>query len=66
MGEMENVGNIEIEKYHIGFWNSKIYIDKYHIKNISLILIQPVQNQRYWKIKIQYFAIQNSVGVILR
>ncbi len=49
MGEMENIGNIEIKKYHIGFRNCEINIDKYCIENISLILNQPVQKPKIWK-----------------
>jgi hypothetical protein len=42
MGEMENIGNIEIEKYRIGFWNCEINIDKYHIEILLLIRVKPV------------------------
>jgi len=42
MGEIENIGNIEIEKYLIGFWNCEIDIDKYHIKILLVIPVKPV------------------------
>jgi hypothetical protein len=42
MGEMENIGNIEIKNYQISFWNCEIDIDKYHIKILLLILVKPV------------------------
>ncbi len=42
MGEMENIGNVKIEKYSISFWNCEIDIDKYHIEILSLILVKPV------------------------
>ncbi len=60
---MENIGNIEIEKYCIGFWNCEIDIDKYRIKILSLI---PDKNKHIEKITILYFAIQNSASVISR
>jgi len=59
---MENIGNIEIKKYRIGFYNWQMDIDKYRIENILLISKQPVQNRRYQKIMIRYFAIQNSAS----
>jgi hypothetical protein len=66
MGEMENIGNIEIKKYHISFWNCEIDIDKYGIKILSLIPVKPNMKLTYQKIPIQYFAIQNSASVISR
>ena len=66
MGEIRNIGNIKIGKYCFGFWNCEINIDKYRIEYISVRSVEPIQHQDYRKIMIQYFAIQNSVGVFSR
>jgi hypothetical protein len=39
---MENIGNIKVEKYRIGFWNCKINIDECHIEILLLIPAKPV------------------------
>jgi len=42
MGKMENIGNIEIKKYQIGFWNCEIDIHKYRIEILLLIPVKLV------------------------
>ncbi len=60
MGEMRNIGNIDIGKYHIGFWNCKIDIGEYCIEILSLIPVEPVQNRhiKNWWYNIFLYKMQ--------
>ncbi len=67
MGEIENIGNMEIGKYRIRFWNCKIDIVIYciyqkYITNTGWTSIKLT----YQKLTIRYFTIQNAIGAISR